>query len=321
MRRLDGHPAVTHPDLVVGIDTADDAGVVSLGNGRGLVQTVDFFTPVVDDPHDWGRVAAANALSDVYAMGATPVSALQLVSWPRETISFDVLGSVVEGGAEVMAAAGCTIVGGHSIDDQEPKYGFAVSGLVDLANLVTNRAARPGDRLVLTKPLGSGIVTTAIKRGKADDALAEATVAMMVQLNDGAARAMVEAGVKAATDVTGYGLLGHLGEVVRSSLVHAVVSAAAVPILNGVRELAAAGVYPGGSERNLASVATFTDLRAVDQIDRMILADAQTSGGLLICAPEDSLQQLLVRLQAEGVVGAAVIGELVAGPPSITVRP
>ena len=183
---MQNKPAMSHPDLMVGVATSDDAGVYRLDSSRALVQTVDFFTPIVDEPHDWGRIAAANALSDVYAMGGTPLTALQLVSWPRETLSFDLLGKVLEGGAEVLADAACTIVGGHSIDDDEPKYGFAVTGLVHPEHVVTNAGATAGDLLVLTKPLGTGVVATAIKGGQASAELRDRAVEIMTTLNRGA---------------------------------------------------------------------------------------------------------------------------------------
>lgn len=298
--------------------TSDDAGVFRVSDDRALVQTVDFFTPIVDDPYDWGRVAAANALSDVYAMGGTPVTALQLVGWPREALSFDLLAEVQRGGSDVMASAGCTIVGGHSIDDQEPTYGFAVTGFVHPDALVTNAAGTAGDQLVLTKPLGSGIVATAIKRSVATEALAARFVDVMATLNDKASEAMLSVGASCATDVTGYGLLGHLREVVEASGVGALIDVSSVPVLDGVRELAAGGVYPGGSGRNLDAVSDAVD-GDVDEVDLKVLADAQTSGGLLIAVAPDSVDELMGAL-AESVPEAAVIGELVDGDARITLR-
>ena len=285
-----------------------------LADGTLLVQTVDFFTPVVDDPYDWGRIAASNALSDVYAMGGSPVTALQLVGWPRGTIGFDVLGRVLEGGADVMAAAGCTIVGGHSIDDAEPKYGFAVTGTVDESSLITNAGGRVGDRLVLTKPIGTGIITTAIKSGAASNAVAAEAVEVMAQLNDVAARTVARR-VTAGTDVTGYGLLGHLRELASASELSAIVNARDVPLLAGVEELAGAGVYPGGSGRNLEAVTPYLDVAADSGVgDTMIriLADAQTSGGLLLAVDVELAAELLENL-ADAGVEAGDIGELVAG--------
>lgn len=289
-------------------------------SGDVLVQTVDFFTPVVDEPYDWGRIAAANALSDVYAMGGYPITALQLVGWPRDVISFDVLGEVIAGGASVLAEAGCTLVGGHSVDDAEPKYGFSVTGLIDPGNLVTNAGARPGDRLVLTKPLGTGVVATAIKSGVASQEIRDRAVAVMASLNDGAARAMASVDVHAATDVTGFGLLGHLRELLDSSGAAAEIDVASVPIIDGVPELLADGSWPGGSQRNLDSVASILDATAVGPEWPQLLADAQTSGGLLICVPEASADELVAALGNESTHSAAVIGTIKAGPTAIVLR-
>lgn len=306
------HPATRSSDLLVGFGTSDDAGVLRLPGepARALVQTADFFTPIVDDAYDWGRIAAANALSDVYAMGGEPLSALQLVGWPREELSLDLLGEVVRGGCDVMAQAGCLVVGGHSIDDREPTYGFAVTGLVDPDRVVTNAGARPGDLLLLTKPIGTGIVATAIKAGACPPPVRDAAVASMTALNAGAARAMTEVGVSAATDVTGFGLLGHLAEVCAASGVGASLDASAVPVLPGAWDLLDAGFYPGGSERNLAAVRGMLAGSTGDRTRRM-LADAQTSGGLLIAVTPDRAPSLLEELASAGV-DAAVIGEATA---------
>jgi selenium donor protein len=205
---LHNHPSTIHPDLLVGIAGADDAGVFRIDEDRAIVQTIDFFTPVVDDPCDWGRITAANALSDIYAMGAEPLTALQMVAWPRDTIPFEVLSKVIEGGSEVMAEAGCTIVGGHSIDDTDPKYGFAITGIVSIHDVVTNAAAKPGQVLILTKPLGTGILSTAIKNGNVSPDLERAAIASMTSLNRGASNAARRVGVSAGTDVTGSGCSG-----------------------------------------------------------------------------------------------------------------
>ncbi len=302
--------AAHHPDLLVGLRNVDDAGVFRLSPDTALVHTVDFFTPVVDEPYDWGRITAANALSDIYAMGGRPLTALQLVGWPRESLSLELLVEVLDGGAAVLAEAGCTLIGGHSVDDPEPKYGLAVTGLVPPDRLVTKSAARPGDRLVLTKPLGTGIISTAIKQEKASAQLRDEAVELMVTLNDGAARAVDEAGARAATDVTGYGLLGHLGEMVRASGVGAIVEAGRVPVIEGVTELAAQGIYPGGSGRNLSSAEGFCDFGDLDEPRRRVLADAQTSGGLLIAVPPERLATLQEALRAEGAPTDAEIGWL-----------
>jgi selenide,water dikinase len=307
---LHNSPVTRHPDLLVGLDTSDDAAVFVAPGGTALVQTVDFFTPVVDDPHDWGRIAAANALSDVYAMGGTPMTALQLVGWPRDTLPFDLLEEVIAGGASVMEEAGCTIVGGHSIDDPEPKYGFAVTGTVEPDRLVTNAGSQPGDLLVLTKPLGTGIIATAIKKGDVSDDVRRAAVEVMTRLNEGAARAMTSVGVSAATDVTGFGLLGHLAEMTNAAGVGAEVEAGAVPLIDGVIELAGRGHLPGGSKRNMKALASTVDYGNVGSPLREILTDAQTSGGLLISVHPDRLEFLMAALEAERTPVAAVIGSI-----------
>ena len=270
---------------------------------------MDYFTPIVDDARDWGRIAAANALSDVYAMGAVPLTALSVVGWPRDSLSFDLLGDVLEGGAEILAEAKCTLLGGHSIDDKEPKYGLAVTGLVSPDRIITNAAGKPGDRLILTKPLGTGIITTAIKRELASAEMIRAAVESMAALNAGAATAMRRIGVDAATDVTGFGLLGHLGEMIRASGVSAVIEFGELPFFDGVLELAAAGVVPAGTLRNLRAVSRFTRFGDRSESEQVAVADAQTSGGLLIAVDAPLTAALLQALEDEGVAGH-VIGEL-----------
>ena len=314
------HPATSSPNLLVGLQTADDAGVWRLPSGETLVQTVDYFTPIVDDAYDWGRIAAANALSDVYAMGGTPITALQLVSWPRTGLPFSLLGEVLKGGADVMASSGTTIVGGHSIDDPEPKYGFAVTGVAPTGGVITNAGAVPGDRLVITKPLGLGVITTALKRGVCPTDVAAAAVRTMTTLNAAAVKPMHEVGVNAATDITGFGLLGHLREMAVASEVAATIDCGAVPVLEGVRELVEAHVYPGGSERNLASVGPFLTNRGIDETTVRILADAQTSGGLLISVPAERAEKLVEALTEAGTLAAQVVGAIGAGAPQITLQ-
>ena len=287
-------------------------------SGDMLVQTVDFFTPVVDEPYDWGRIAAANALSDVYAMGGYPITALQLVGWPRDVIPFEVLGEVIAGGVSVLAEAGCTLVGGHSVDDAEPKYGFSVTGLVDPGNLMTNAGCRVGDRLVLSKPIGTGIIATGIKGGEASQEMRDQAVEVMAALNDGAALAMASVDAHAATDVTGYGLLGHLRELLDSARVAARIDVEHVPLLDGARDLLHQGVWPGGSQRNLDSVTPMLDATAVHEDWPRLLADAQTSGGLLISVPATSLDDLLIALAEQNTHTAAVVGEITEGEPAIT---
>lgn len=298
-------PATIHPDLLVGLDGSDDAGVFRLSDTVALVQTVDFFTPIVDEADDWGRIAAANALSDIYAMGGKPLTALQLVGWPRDTLPFDLLGDVLEGAAEVLERAGVTIVGGHSIDDPEPKFGLAVTGLVDPNEILTNKGARAGDAMVLTKPLGTGLISTGIKRGIVDQETRDLAVATMVELNDDAAVAAREANASAVTDVTGFGLLGHLHEMLQG--VGAEIEFARIPLLGGALELATDGIIAGGSKRNRADALAFSDLGAVDTTSATIVTDAQTSGGLLI-AVDPSKADIVV----DAIPGSAVIGSFVA---------
>lgn len=317
LRPLQDHPAFSSPNLMVGVETLDDAGVYRLPDGRALIQTVDFFTPVVDEPRAWGRIAAANALSDVYAMGGTPLTALQMMCWPSGTLSLRMLGEVAAGGAEKMAEAGCTVVGGHTIDDPEPKYGFAVTGTASAGKIVTNSGARPGDRLVLTKPLGTGIITTAVKAGRCPPLVLAGAVEEMSALNAPAGRAMVSVGVSAATDVTGYGLAGHLLSMLRASGAAARLTTARLPFLAGATDLLAAGYYPGGSLRNLE--AAEPRLQGGDETSRRMVCDAQTSGGLLISVPPTRLEALAARLVEEGV-DASVIGEVIEGEPVVELR-
>ncbi|KUJ39955.1 selenide, water dikinase [Streptomyces sp. NRRL F-5122] len=292
-------------DLLVGIDTGDDAAVVRMPGGPGapaVVTTADFFTPVVDDPYDWGRIAAANALSDVYAMGGTPLVAVNLLCWPRDLLPFDLAREVLRGGLDVATAAGCAVAGGHSVDDPEPKYGMAVTGTADPSRLLRNDAGRPGTPLSLTKPLGLGVLNN---RHKTTGEVFPQAVETMAALNRDASRAALAAGAVCATDVTGFGLLGHLYKLARASGVTAVVDPVAVPFLDGAWDAARAGHISGGTRRNLEWVAPHTDFGRTDELTRLLLADAQTSGGLLV---------------AGEVPGAPVIGELVpAGPHRLVV--
>jgi len=310
---LAGLERPTDPRVLVAADTSDDAGVVQLTEELAIVQTADFFTPIVDDPYAFGRIAATNALSDVYAMGGRPVSALNLVAFPLETLGPDVLREILRGGADAVAAAGASIVGGHSIDDPEPKYGLAVTGVVDPRAVLTNAGGRDGDALVLSKPLGAGAVATALKRGIADGALVERAVAVMCELNAEAAERARAAGASALTDVTGFGLLGHVHELAAASGLAAEIDAAAVPAIEGVPELLADDrAVAGGSRRNRADAETFASFGAgVGEPRRRLVCDAMTSGGLLAAvAPE--------RVEA---AGGWVVGRLRAGTPgSIEVR-
>jgi selenide,water dikinase len=302
-------PTIEDPNVLVDAATRDDAAVYRVAPDRALVATVDFFTPIVDDAASWGAIAAANALSDVYAMGARPLFALNLVAWPRETLPFELLGEVMRGASEVTTRAGCLMLGGHSIDDREPKFGLVVVGEVHPERMLTNTAARPGDRLVLTKPLGTGILTTALKRDLLPESALAPAVRSMTELNQGAARAALEAGVRCATDVTGFGLLGHLGNILAASGVGARVEFSRLPILPGAVELAAQGCVPGGTRRNLeAAPAEWAD--DLGEAERLLVVDAQTSGGLLLAVPPARLELLLAALAREGTPAAAVIGEI-----------
>ena len=293
--------------MLVDASTGDDAAVYRLSGGRALVVTLDFFTPIVDDPYDFGRIAAANALSDVYAMGGRPLFALNLLSFPRGLLDEGLAEEIIRGGAEKAAEAGIPVLGGHSIDDAEPKYGMVAVGEVDPDAMLANDGARPGDDLVLTKPLGTGIVATAVKAGKCPPGLLSAAVESMARLNRGAAEAAVEAGAHAATDVTGYGLTGHLGIMARASGVSARVEASRVPLLDGVDELVEAGFVPGGTRRNQADGAECVTVEGdVPETVQVLLADAQTSGGLLISCPPGRTGQLLGMLRDRGDFGVVV---------------
>ena len=305
-------PTPQPADVVVATDTKDDAAVYRLPDGTGLIQTVDFFTPIVDDPFDWGRVAAANAISDVYAMGGRPILVLNLVAWPVDDLPLELLARVLEGGAKVADEAGAAVVGGHSIHDPEPKYGMAVTGLVPLDRLVRNSTAPAGARLFLTKPLGVGMITTGIKRGASTEHQARAAIDLMATLNAPASEAMVEAGAEAATDVTGYGLLGHLLELLEASGVAAEIDAAAVPVLPGALDLARRGVVAGGTRRNRSFVDIHVGWGDLDEAERLVLADAQTSGGLLIAASGERADALVAGLRARAV-SMAEIGRTVEG--------
>ena len=304
-----GLPHPLDPRVLVATESADDGGGVKLTDNLAIVQTVDFFTPIVDDPYAFGRIAATNALSDIYAMGGIPVSALNLVAYPLETLGPEVLGEILRGGADAVAAAGASIVGGHSIDDPEPKYGLSVTGTVHPAAVFTNGGGARGDVLVLTKPLGAGAVATAIKRGLADPALVERAIEVMTTLNDRAAEQARAAGAHALTDVTGFGLLGHLHELAEASGLAAEVEAAAVPAIAGVLELLAGEqALAGGSKRNRADAERFTTWAdAVPEPRRRLLCDAMTSGGLLAAIP------------AGAAMEGAAIGRLVAGDPGAIV--
>jgi selenide,water dikinase len=275
-------PAIVDPNVLLG-GPRDDAAVYRIAPDRALVSTVDFFTPIVDDPAEFGAIAAAYAVSDVYAMGARPLFALGITAFPREKLGAGLLEKIVAGGAAKMGEAGIAVVGGHSVDDLEPKFGYAVVGEVHPDRVITHEGAQPGDILYLTKPLGSGLVTTAIKRGLCPPALEREAAAVMTHLNRDASTAMVESSATAATDVTGYGLIGHLGNIVGG----ADIDLAAVPLMRGLRDLAGRDLFSGGSRRNHAAYREQVDWGGIDEVDQLILCDAQTSGGLLVAIPPE----------------------------------
>ena len=308
-----------NPNVLVGLETGDDAGVWHLGDGRALISTVDFITPVVNDARTWGRIAAANSLSDVYAMGGTPLFGLNLVAWNNDELPTELLSEVLQGGLDIAEKAGMAIIGGHSISDPEPKYGIAVTGEIDPNLVLTNTGLQDGQDLILTKPLGVGVITTAIKAGTVDDASLEAAIESMERLNDEASRVAVSAGATGATDVTGFGLLGHLGKMAEASGVNVVLHVDQIPFLPGARQYVEDGIVPGGTRRNLAWIADQVDAGSFSEIDLLLLADAQTSGGLVFGVDKDKSSDVCAELEELGVV-AALIGETGAGEGKISLR-
>ncbi len=308
-------PPVPNPDLLVGLDTSDDAGVYRLNDELALVQTVDFFTPIVDDPYSFGQIAAANAISDIYAMGGTPLTALNIVAFPITALDKQVLADILRGAADKVREAGITLVGGHSIDDKEPKFGLAVTGLVHPRKVRTNAGAKPGDQLILTKPIGVGILTTSIKKDQLSEEEVARVTAVMAALNKTAAETMSRFEVHGCTDVTGFGLLGHAMEMAKGSGVGLRIAKDQVPLLPRVRELAVKGFVPGGTKNNFAHIQESVAFpESMDQTDRWILCDAVTSGGLLISAAPSDSDGLLEALREAGVE-ASRIGEAVAEHP------
>jgi cysteine desulfurase len=304
-------PPSIDPEVLVGAETVDDAAVYRISDETAIVQTVDFFTPIVDDPYMFGAISAANSLSDIYAMGARPLFALNIVGFPDKRLPLWVLEEILRGAIEKADEAGISIIGGHTVEDTEPKFGLAVTGIVHPNRIIPNSAAQPGDALVLTKPIGVGIISTAAKGGLADESVVQEASQLMATLNREACEAMVEVGAHACTDITGFGLLGHLREMSAGSQVDVTLSASAGPVLAAVRDLAAAGAVPGGTLNNLKHVSPYvTFALGISEVDQLILADAQTSGGLLISLPGDRVDKLLTALQERGVGGAACIGEV-----------
>ena len=309
------------PRVLVDAASNDDAAVFRLSSDRALVASTDFFTPIVDDPATWGAIAAANALSDLYAMGATPLFALNLVAWPRDTLPFELLGDVIRGAAAITTAASCPVLGGHSIDDPEPKFGMVVLGEVHPARVLTNAGAKPDDALVLTKPLGTGIITTALKHGVIGERETAQAVRSMTTLNAGAARVAVDQGLRTVTDVTGFGLIGHLRHILMASGVSAVLDFEALPLLERALELAGRGLVPGGTKRNLDAARDVAWDASLTEQERWLCVDAQTSGGLLMAVPKPQLAAVLQGLRVEGTPCAGVIGRITEGRPgTITVR-
>ena len=304
-------PQVRDPNLLVGAATADDAGVYRIDRDRALVQTVDFFTPIVDDPFVYGQIAAANALSDVYAMGGRPLTAMNLLGVPSDVVSLKVINRILRGGAAKVKEAKCVLVGGHTIRNPEPVYGLSVTGLVNPRRMITNANARPGDLLVLTKPLGTGIITTGIKRALASHVTVQKAIDSMCALNRIGADLAERGLVRGGTDVTGYGLLGHLGSMCRASGVGAQIEASRVPVINDeVFRLIAKDCIPGGSRENLKTANAFTEWNGVPDERKILLADAQTSGGLLLCVRPQLLDAVMRILKKHRAPCAAVIGRI-----------
>ncbi len=312
LRRL---PAADHPDLLVGTSSFDDAGVFRIDEQTALVQTLDFFPPLVDDPYVFGQIAAANSLSDIYAMGGVPLTAMNIVGFPDKELSGDVPVDILRGGAERVQAAGAVVVGGHSVRDTEIKFGLSVTGRIDPNRIVTNAAAKPGDRLVLTKPIGSGVLTSACKKGTINEQDLAETVAVMIHLNRSGSDAMVEVGVIAATDITGFGLVGHAFEMADAAGVTVEIDAASVPLLDRALELADDGFLTRAHKGTLAHLGDRLIATGVDSVLVNVLCDAQTSGGLLICVAPERTDDLIASLKKHDAPACAVIGEVTTGGP------
>lgn len=305
-------PKIKNPNVLVGFNLADDAGVYKIRNDLALVQTVDFFPPVVDDPYDFGAIAAANALSDIYAMGGKPLSALNIVGYPPQSLSLSVLDEILRGGADKAQEADVAIIGGHTIKTKEPIYGMAVTGTIHPDKIITNANAKIGDSLVLTKPLGIGIITTAIKKAQVEEKWVAEAVKIMTFLNKSASEAMLSVGINACTDITGYGLLGHLCELVCASKVGAKIFLSKVPVIDFAWELAKRKIVPGGTLANLSFIEQKVDWEGeITEEAKLILSDAQTSGGLLISVPKEKEKKLLDRLISKGVPNPVAIGEII----------
>lgn len=314
-------PTFEDPNIILGYDAFGDAGVYMLDERRALVQTVDILTPIADDPYVFGQIAAANSLSDVYAMGARPLTALNVVGFPTK-LDLSILENLIKGSIEKVKEAGAVIIGGHTIKDKELKYGLAVTGIVDMDKIVSTTGARPGDGLVLTKPLGTGVVSTALKAGRASPQTVEEINTLMTQLNHSASQCMLEVGVNACTDITGFGLLGHLLQVLMASKVGARILVEEVPLVSSALEYARRGLVPGGTKKNFEYVQPYTKvLNKIDPTVHTLLCDAQTSGGLLMAVPEEKAGDLVDLLHRHDVLSARLIGHVIAAPsPSIELQ-
>lgn len=314
-------PVGNDPNLMVGTESSDDAAVYRINENQAIVQTVDFFTPIVDDPYDFGSIAATNAISDIYAMGAKPLFALNIVAFPSKKLSGDILEQILKGASDKAAEAGISVVGGHSIDDEEPKFGMTVTGIVDPSRILTNNSARVGDDLILTKAIGTGIISTAIRKEISSDQAREEAILSMKTLNRAAAEVLADFPVNACTDVTGFGLMGHLSEITKGSRVGAEVYFRKVPFMDSIYDFAQKGAVSGGTKGNLEYYSKWIDWDTeLDDIQRYMLCDAQTSGGLLISVPSEYTESLLRSLKAKGVLRASKIGCITAGEGIIRAR-
>ncbi len=312
--------SIPDPNLLVGLDTSDDAGVYKINDETALVQTLDFFTPIVDDPYMFGQIAAANSLSDIYAMGGKPITVMNIVGFPISKLDKGILADILAGASDKVKESGAVLVGGHSIDDQEPKFGLSVTGTVHPARVRTNAGAKPGDKLILTKPIGVGILTQAIKRDMLDQEGIDRVMEVMAALNKEAAEAMDNYQVNACTDITGFGLLGHAMEIAEGSGTGITIESTAVPVLPKTRELAEQNIIPGGSKKNHKWLSGRIRYENIDDVDQVILCDAITSGGLLITVPETEAESLLNDLKEKGVEWSSIIGTVTdENPGRITV--
>lgn len=306
-----GNLKVDLPEDTIGFESSEDCAVFPLDENHYLIQSVDFFTPIVDDPYTFGQIAAANSLSDIYAMGGMPLHALNIAEFPSDDLPLEILTEIMQGGLEITKQANIPILGGHTIKDPVPKYGLVVTGRVKKKNLTLNSTAKAGDVLILTKPLGSGIIATAIKKDKAPKSIMEEAVNVMTNLNSGGAKAMNAVGVNACTDITGYGLLGHLLEMCEGSKISATIECNEIPLMQGVFELAQKGFIPGGTKRNLDHVIPNVNFsKNISQEQKYLLADAQTSGGLLISVPKDKAEDLQNLLMENQCLSSSVIGQV-----------